>query len=246
MEYLNANDILPAELLEQVKKYAAGKYLYVPQNESDMKSWGELSGYRKQLSKRNRMIINKFKYGITIEELSKEYFLSEESIKKIVYSKKHTGELRFYPHIDSAKEYDEQGLLEEWIHTYLLFERKNKAFSDGLYQEERYFIGPIMMPVQLFHRSSGPEEGMKWRVDETVFEERTKSWMEKLEQSEKLPPLIISYFSDTFEINCNSPLHEALVRMNIKEFPVIIWITLRTDYEDFKQKYNEYVKFDYK
>jgi len=87
---------------------------------------------------------------------------------------------------------------------------------------------------------------MKWRVDETVFEERTKSWMEKLEQSEKLPPLIISYFSDTFEINCNSPLHEALVRMNIKEFPVIIWITLRTDYEDFKQKYNEYVKFDYK
>lgn len=115
MKYLNANEILPTDLLEQVQKYAAGKYLYVPQKEEDMKSWGELSGYRKQLLKRNRMIINKFKYGVTIEALSKEYFLSEETLKKIVYSKKQTEELCFYPHIESAKEYDEQGLLEEWL-----------------------------------------------------------------------------------------------------------------------------------
>lgn len=245
MEYLNAKDILPTELLKQVKKYAAGKYLYVPQNEDDMKSWGELSGYRKQLRKRNRMIINKFQHGVTIEELSKEYFLSEETVKKIVYSKKKAEELLFYPHIESAKEYEEQGLLEEWIHTYLLFERKNKAFSDGLYLEERYYIGPIIMPVNFFHRSSGPEEEMKWRVDKGMFEERTNCWMDRLKSNEKVPPLIISYFDNTFEINCNSPLHEALVRMNIKEFPVIIWITLRKDYEDFKQKYGKYVKFDY-
>lgn len=245
MEYLNAKDILPPELLAQIKKYAAGKYLYVPQNEDDMKSWGELSGYREQLRKRNRMIINKFKYGVTTGQLSKEYFLSEETVKKIVYSRKKVEELLFYPHIESAKEYEESGLLEEWIHTYLLFERKNKAFSDGLYLEERYYIGPIMMPVNFFHRSSGPEEGMKWQVDEGVFEERTNHWIEKLKNDEMLPPLFISYFENTFEINYNSPLHEALVRMEIEEFPVIIWITLRKDYEDFKQKYGEYVKFDY-
>lgn len=212
---------------------------------TDKKAWGELSGYREQLKKRNRMIINKFQYGVTIEELSKEYFLSEETVKKIVYSKGKADELLFYPHIESAKEYDEHGFLEEWIHTYLLFERKNRAFSDGLYLEERYYIGPIRMPVNFFHRSSGPEEGMKWRVDETVFEERTNRWIDRIKLDKKVPPLIISYFDNTFEINCNSPLHEALVRMNIKEFPVIIWITLRKDYEDFKQKYSEYVKFDY-
>ena len=245
MEYLNAKNILPPELLEQVKKYAAGKYLYVPQNEDDIKSWGEMSGYREQLRKRNRMIINKFQYGVTIEELSAEYFLSEETVKKIVYSKSKLEKLLFYPHIESAKEYDESGLLEEWIHTYLLFERKNRAFSDGLYLEERYYIGPIMMPVHFFHRSSGPEEGMKWQVDECVFEERTRSWMNKLKNDEMLPPLIVSYYDNMFEINSNSTLYEALVRMNVKEFPVIIWITLRKDYEDFKQKYGEYVELDY-
>ena len=81
-------------------------------------------------------------------------------------------------------------------------------------------------------------------MDESVFEERINRWMDKIKLEEKIP-LIISYFDNTFEINCNSPLHEALVRLNIKEFPVIIWITLRKDYEDFKQKYGEYVKFDY-
>lgn len=245
MEYINANDILPAELLEQVKKYAAGKTIYIP-TDGGTKAWGELSGYRKQLLKRNRMIMNKFKYGVSVETLSKEYFLSEESVRKIVYSKKKSEELVFYPHVESAGEYEQNGLLEEWIHTYLLFERKNIAFSKGLYLEERYYMGPVMMPVNLFHRSSGPEEGMKWQVDAEVFETRTRQWMKKIELGEKVPPLIISYFDDSFEINCNSPLHEALMRMGVHEFPVIIWITLRKDYEDFKQKYAKYVKFDYK
>lgn len=77
---------------------------------------------------------------------------------KIVYSKRISEQLIFQPKIESAKEYDENGLLEEWAHTYLLFERKNKPFSDGLYLEERYFIGPVSMPLCLFKRSSGPEK----------------------------------------------------------------------------------------
>lgn len=77
------------------------------------------------------MIINKFEHGIRIETLSNEYCLSEETIKKIVYSKKITQELHFYPTVESAKEYDEQGLLEEWIHTYLFFFEKIKPFLMG-------------------------------------------------------------------------------------------------------------------
>lgn len=41
-------------------------------------------------------------------------------------------------------------------------------------------------------------------------------------------------------------LHAALVRMKIEEFPVIIWTPLKKDYENFKQKYSEYVELDYK
>lgn len=237
MEYINAKDILPEDLLKQVQKYASGKCLYIPQNQENAKTWGEVSGYRNQLKKRNCMIINKFEHGVNIESLSKEYSLSEETLKKIVYTKAKATELHFYPIIDSAKEYDQQGLLEEWLHTYLLFTRKNKAFSEGLYQENRYYIGPIMMSLSLLQRNCGPEEGMRWQINREVFEDRVQKWTNKIQTQEKLPPLIINYTNGHFEINCNSPLYEALIRLNKESFVVVIWITSPVDYKTFKQNF---------
>ena len=68
-----------------------------------------------------------FLHGIEIRELSKEFFLSVETIKRIVYSKKDTNKLDYHPTSRSAREYSEAGMLEVWIHTYLLFDRYNKA-----------------------------------------------------------------------------------------------------------------------
>lgn len=138
--------------------------------------------------------------------------MSEDTVKKIVYSKKNTDELIFRPDISSAKEYSENDFLEEWIHTYLLFERRNQAFSDGLYREDRFYLGPFAMPLRLFSRSSGPEKGMKWQVDEAVFEARVSEWQEKIRTYQVLPPIIVGYAGGCFELNCNSPLFEALLR----------------------------------
>ena len=30
MKYINANDVLPANLLEQIQEYVQGEYLYIP------------------------------------------------------------------------------------------------------------------------------------------------------------------------------------------------------------------------
>ncbi|GGG12181.1 hypothetical protein GCM10010912_65750 [Paenibacillus albidus] len=169
VNYENAGDVLPEQLLKEVKKYAAGKLLYIPL-EKEKKAWGEVSGYRHFLVRRNQLILNMFLHGIEIRKLSKEFFLSEETIKRIVYSKKDTNKLDYYPTSRSAMEYSEAGMLEEWIHTYLLFDRYNKAFLDGLRLIYRYYLGPIMMPLSLFSRSSGPENNMRWRVHPTVFE----------------------------------------------------------------------------
>ena len=212
----------------------------MPKEEAEGKVWGEVSGERKYYKKRNRMMVNKFKYGITVDQLAAEYCLSRETVKKIVYSKKNLNELPFYPNIHSAKEYHDNELLEEWIHTYLLFERKNKEFSDGLYLEERFYLGPLAMPLQLFTRSSGPEEGMKWRVDAGYFERRVSDWQEQISNNQLLPPIIVSYMDGKLEINCNSPLFEALIREKVTYFPVIVWITKERDYQDFLKKYSPY------
>ncbi|MBQ8632845.1 MAG: hypothetical protein IJ420_04505, partial [Lachnospiraceae bacterium] len=82
MKYENAKELLPEALLKEVQKYAGGKLLYIPV-ENESKSWGEVSGYRQKLLKRNVLISNRYKAGATLSELAEEYFLSLDSIKKI-------------------------------------------------------------------------------------------------------------------------------------------------------------------
>ncbi|WP_425448928.1 CD3324 family protein [Dethiothermospora halolimnae] len=86
MSYKKATEILPDHLIEEVQKYISGTLLYIPKS-GKKAGWGQVSGARELLNKRNNKIYNMFKEGIDIEELSKIFHLSDETIKKIVYSK---------------------------------------------------------------------------------------------------------------------------------------------------------------
>lgn len=85
--YKKADGILPKELLDEIQKYVQGEYLYIPSADGSRKAWGEKSGARRELVERNQQIRKDFKSGVTIDTLSETYFLSVNSIKKIVYSK---------------------------------------------------------------------------------------------------------------------------------------------------------------
>lgn len=85
MKYLNASDILPDELLQEVQKYAQGKAIYIPRN-VERKKWGEGSGARGYYELRNEEIRMKFvSRNVPIEELANNYCLSVETIRKILY-----------------------------------------------------------------------------------------------------------------------------------------------------------------
>ena len=88
MEYIKATGLLPENLIIELQKYVQGKYLYIPKQER--KQWGEESGSRSAILERNREIRGKRELGESFESLSEQYFLSVDSIKKIVYSKTQT------------------------------------------------------------------------------------------------------------------------------------------------------------
>lgn len=88
MKYVNADVILPEELLIEIQKYIQGSMVYIPIPEGRRKKWGENSGSRTYLSQRNETIRQQYSDGLTIAALSDEYCLSMDSIKKIIYSKK--------------------------------------------------------------------------------------------------------------------------------------------------------------
>ncbi|CVI65912.1 hypothetical protein NDGK_00364 [Clostridiales bacterium CHKCI001] len=87
MKYINATAILPDALIEELQKYIQAGYIYIPAKDKQHKSWGELSGYRKELKKRNTIIISEYKQGVSIEELADRYGLSIHAIRKIIYQK---------------------------------------------------------------------------------------------------------------------------------------------------------------
>ena len=85
MKYIKANSILPISLIEGLQNYIQGGYIYIPSRNENKKGWGELSGYKREIEKRNKKIRMDYKHGKSLEELSKSYFLSIHSIKKIIY-----------------------------------------------------------------------------------------------------------------------------------------------------------------
>ncbi|MEH7121544.1 CD3324 family protein [Neobacillus vireti] len=88
MKYTNANKVLPEELIVEIQKYVQGETLYIPKPETEYRKWGTSSGGRRMLDTRNAAIRNAFITGISIQQLAKEYYLSTDTIKKIVYSHK--------------------------------------------------------------------------------------------------------------------------------------------------------------
>jgi len=84
MKYKNAADILPDELLQEVQKYISGESLYIPLDK-ERKKWGDNSGARRFFAQRNEEIRYKFSHKVSVDELADEYFLSLETIRKIVY-----------------------------------------------------------------------------------------------------------------------------------------------------------------
>ena len=240
MNYENAADILPEDLLKRVQKFAAGKLIYVPET-TEKRPWGETSGYKQYLTERNQVIKEKFISGSTIENLADEYNLSVESIKKIVYTKSENKKLIYKCSLSSAKEFAEVGKLEDWVHLFLLSDGHNKTFSDGLKLFNRYYLGPLTMPLSLFSRCCGPEDNIKYPVNAEWFEKRVQSLKKTLQANDDMPPLIVHYVDHGFELCDGNHRFEALTQLGVNEYPVIVWITEEDEYEKFIERYKQYL-----
>jgi hypothetical protein len=228
MKYENAYDILPEALLKEIQKYAAGKLLYIPSGE-EKRAWGETSGYRDQLQRRNRMIRNMYAHGITVSELADEYFLSLDSIKKIIYSKKNDSNLTYSPTVESAVQYANAGLFEEWIQCYLLLTRKDAAIVHDIMKENHLYFGVVKFPLRLIQRD-GKEFGEK-HADEVE------------DQADAPPPLLVQYEEGKFYCSVQKELLAALKQRKVNAYPTIIVLKGNADYKRFMKNYGTILFF---
>ena len=83
MGYLNAAEVLPKELLEELSFYVNGQLLYIPSTKCK-KSWGSESGSKQYYKERNNVIIDLYLKGMSIDELCERFHLSYDTIRKII------------------------------------------------------------------------------------------------------------------------------------------------------------------
>ena len=87
MRYLKAEDVLPAELLAEVQKYADGIYLYIPRRSDHRQSWGNSTRYREELRQRDESIRLLSRKGESAEALAERFHLSVKTIQRILRQK---------------------------------------------------------------------------------------------------------------------------------------------------------------
>ena len=87
MGYIRADRVLPDEIIKLIQQYVDGENIYIPRKEGNRTQWGCNTNTRQELKRRNESIVEDFRNGVRISELSEKYFLSEKSIQRIVYTK---------------------------------------------------------------------------------------------------------------------------------------------------------------
>ena len=87
MQYKQASKIFPEYLLTEIQKYADGCVVYIPNKNGRRKAWGIKTNAKTEISERNENIRTEYRNGKSLRELNGKYFLSVDTIKKIIYSK---------------------------------------------------------------------------------------------------------------------------------------------------------------
>ena len=85
MSYINAKEVLPKRLLDEVRSYTGDGLIYIPPEKPSRREWGSKSGAKQMLETRNNEIQRKKRAGATIHALAEEYNLSIDTIKRILY-----------------------------------------------------------------------------------------------------------------------------------------------------------------
>jgi hypothetical protein len=88
MSYINADSLLPPELLQEIQKYVQGSLVYIPRPTERRLGWGLKNGTRELLDRRNAAIRAAKASGRGVDDLADEYGLSPDGIRKVLYGRR--------------------------------------------------------------------------------------------------------------------------------------------------------------
>lgn len=184
--YVKACDVLPDDLISLIQEYIDGEYLYIPRKKENKKSWGEISGVRKDLSIRNREIylmnyrkidfdnVNGKELELLLLQIAKwhnlipklwipDYKVSELNIKETVQRIKNTKKEDLFLAIAE----DKQGCIQGFIWACKQEKPQDSVMILSLYVTEDYRGQGVATNLKMLLEEWCRQEGIK-AIETTV------------------------------------------------------------------------------
>lgn len=140
--------------------------------------------------------------------------------------------------------YQRNGALFQWAQDYLRTDGNNEKLADYLDEHNPTTIELIEFPLSKLVRIIGPEDGLKFREPQDVWESRVISLKQSIKKGVKFPPLIVTDFWGDLQLSDGSHRHEALIRSGFKKYWTIFFFSkpekstsIRQLVEQYKRNY---------
>ena len=125
--------------------------------------------------------------------------------------------------IEEAIDFSVKGKIEEWIHLFLNSVGDNKALSEGLNLQKRFWLGPILISLDNLKRCTGPEPDMEYVDSDEAWEKHIIKFQQLINDGWDMPPLIAENTKGKLIIRDGNHRLEAMRREKFDKCWVVIW-----------------------
>ncbi len=131
-----------------------------------------------------------------------------------------------YGSLTLAKQYNNEGKIDQWMQDFLRADGKNLALADGLLLEERHYFGLCEIPISLLSDvKSGAPEYLHAENDIQYFFYVVDRMKESLADGWDAPPLIVEYVYGKFQVDDGRHRLETYRQLGVERVWAAVWTT---------------------
>ena len=138
--------------------------------------------------------------------------------------------------VESAREAADRDELGDWVARFLASPGSDNApLGEKLSQQERWWLGPVLVPLDRLHRLAGPPDApVLCAVDEDYWGDNVDEMEQKVEEGWEPPPVVVTYRDGQLILEDGNHRVESIRRTGTRETWAVIAFDNPQDRNNFE------------
>ncbi|MGI6525371.1 MAG: hypothetical protein ACOX2O_08825 [Bdellovibrionota bacterium] len=143
--------------------------------------------------------------------------------------------------IENTLHHRDRGSFPTWLDAFLRGPGNNIPLADGLLQEQRWWLGPELLPLKQLIPKCGPN--CEYHEDDASWKRRTTEIAQAINNGTKLPPLIAEYRDGKLFLADGNHRHGALALIGETQYWTAIWFNSKEDLDRYRKDLSDFQVF---